>query len=964
MATRRKPFVAKLEVLEDRTVPALIAGTDGGTTVFDTNTGMMWLADANFAAEKSFGVKGINPDGSMSWETAMTWVAHMNKADYLGHDNWTLPFTPAYDPNATQFNPTGGLSYGFDCSASDMGELFYTEFGARAGDSISDVHDAATSLFTNLQAYYYWSGVRRGKPPLPADFSFGNGFLGTDRDIDFEYALPGYPAVEHKPPAPPKNNVQLILPTASNPTLVPNPGGQTVFDPALNINWLANADLAATQTFGVPGINADGSMNHRTALAWVAAMNAADYLGHDNWRLPTSNGSNQDQGYAQFDTEMGELYYSQLGGEAGSTIQLTHNALAGLFSNLQPYYYWSGTEVGTKPNTHQSFSFGSGFRSGNTDPNEMYVIPVFDGPLKVTSNKDSGPGSLRSVVAAATPGDTIQFALSPAIHTIKLKTPISLTEPLDIEGPGAAQLTISGNGVTRIFTIDQRAVGTTIAGLTLKSGLAVEGGAILDDGASLTLSSDVFKDNQAASTDPEQPATGGAVAVLGGTADGMTVAVNNSTFDGEVAVGAVARSETGDEYAGGSGEGGAVYVLGRTSHGLAVSITGSTFTGDTATGGIGMDGAGTSRSATAGGHGEGGAVYLAGSQTDTPSFTLSNDEFTKCVATGGAGGNGSAGVDGNAGAGGGNAEGGAVFYTDDSADAPALTVTSCTFSSSSVVAGAGGSGGNGTGSPSALVTGGTGGAGAAGGLALGGAIGIEFESSTAGTVTMTGDTLNSNSAQGGNGGAGGAGSVVGGDGGAGGEVHGGAIEVFVDGVASSTNLTIAGSGISGTTAQGGNGGTGGPSKKQGGRGGDGARPFGGAIDLRSGLGISPDTWTLDSDSVNLTTATSGAGGAGGAGHTGGDGGDSLGTFGGGLCDLFEGTLDLLHCDITSNVAHGGIAGTGGLGALSGNVGQVTLSLGGGAYVSGLSNAEATPDTQIIGNSAGFQDDVYGNIGTL
>jgi hypothetical protein len=47
---------------------------------------MNWLANADLAADPTmrFGVDGINPDGSMTWETALNWVAGMNQAHYLG----------------------------------------------------------------------------------------------------------------------------------------------------------------------------------------------------------------------------------------------------------------------------------------------------------------------------------------------------------------------------------------------------------------------------------------------------------------------------------------------------------------------------------------------------------------------------------------------------------------------------------------------------------------------------------------------------------------------------------------------------------------------------------------------------------------------------------------------------------------------------------------------------------------
>src|SRR5271156_1201783 len=78
----------------------------------------------------------------------------------------------------------------------------------------------------------------------------------------------------------------------ANAPLIPAADGQTVHDPNLKVTWLADANLAATQTFGVSNINKSGSMDYATAVRWVAAMNKFDhgagYLGHNNWQLPTA----------------------------------------------------------------------------------------------------------------------------------------------------------------------------------------------------------------------------------------------------------------------------------------------------------------------------------------------------------------------------------------------------------------------------------------------------------------------------------------------------------------------------------------------------------------------------------------------------------------------------------------------------------------------------------------------------
>jgi hypothetical protein len=79
-------------------------------------------------------------------------------------------------------------------------------------------------------------------------------------------------------------------PTAAGEKLQVEPGGQVVYDPIAQVSWLADANLASKQTFGVAGINQDGSMDHVTAVQWVNSMNKADggrgYLGQTWWDLP------------------------------------------------------------------------------------------------------------------------------------------------------------------------------------------------------------------------------------------------------------------------------------------------------------------------------------------------------------------------------------------------------------------------------------------------------------------------------------------------------------------------------------------------------------------------------------------------------------------------------------------------------------------------------------------------------
>jgi hypothetical protein len=155
--------------------------------------------------------------------------------------------------------------------------------------------------------------------------------------------------------------------------------GFTVFDSDLNIYWLANANLAATETFGVRGINANGTMNWETAVSWIRAMNSARYLGYNDWRLPTvidtgTPGCNfaysgTDCGYNVNTAtgEMAHLWYDELGNKAyydtaGAWPQpgwgLTNT---GPFTSIQfAGAYWSGTEYAPDTNSAWSFNTGGG----------------------------------------------------------------------------------------------------------------------------------------------------------------------------------------------------------------------------------------------------------------------------------------------------------------------------------------------------------------------------------------------------------------------------------------------------------------------------------------------------------------------------------------------------------------------------------------------------------------------------
>jgi Right handed beta helix region len=162
--------------------------------------------------------------------------------------------------------------------------------------------------------------------------------------------------------------------------------------------------------------------------------------------------------------------------------------------------------------------------------------------LTVTNNLDSGTGSLRAEIAAAKNGDTNVFAPSLNGQTITLTSGQLVT----IQGPGAGQLTVSGNNTFRIFWVGAHARNVTLTGLTISNGAARNGGGIYNAGG-LTVSDCTLSSNSTFSGD------GGGIY----NAYRATLTVSGCTLSGNNSV----------------GSGGGIYNAG----GATASVTGCTF---------------------------------------------------------------------------------------------------------------------------------------------------------------------------------------------------------------------------------------------------------------------------------------------------------------------------------------------------------------------------------------------------
>ena len=456
----------------------LVLSPDGGT-VYDTVNNISWLADSNLAATNRFGLPlctgpgtqtCVNASGSMRYDAAAAWVQAMNAANYLGHSNWQLPTTPTNDSGCGRTAPTGG-NFGFGCSASGFGSL-WNALGLKAPNTAVPIPANTVGPFSNFQPYLYWSQSVAPPPAGNYTFSFATGWQGANTLPNFLYALPMIPG---KLPG---------TPPATGNGLEVNPGGQTVYDPVTNITWLANANLAATNTFGLPActdpltpalcVAADGAMTSASASQFIANMNTfngAGYLGQTNWQLPPIDSGCPGYNCTGNQNPMGNLFYNQLHFGQGMTAVTAPNISVGPFDNFQPYLYWTcGAPTiqaacqanGPAPNFEWSFSFGSGFEGTDLLANDLYVTAYFVGSSSLSiSNTQLGfyyvtggalPAS-QTIGVSNTGGGTLAFTATSDVPWINLTvTSSSFTvaaNPAGLAvGPHTGTITVTAPGAT------------------------------------------------------------------------------------------------------------------------------------------------------------------------------------------------------------------------------------------------------------------------------------------------------------------------------------------------------------------------------------------------------------------------------------------------------------------------------------------------------------------------------------
>lgn len=170
----------------------------------------------------------------------------------------------------------------------------------------------------------------------------------------------------------------LSVSSVANAALISRLNGAAVYDTDLNITWLADANYANTSGYASAS---SGVMTWSQANAWAAGLTVGGISG---WRLPTTlqpdatcstaDFYGQSYGNSCTGSEMGHLFYNELGGVSGQPIGMTHNANYNLFTNVgiqQTGSYWSSTEYA--PNTLAAWGFN--FYGGGQGVYQKEVYP-------------------------------------------------------------------------------------------------------------------------------------------------------------------------------------------------------------------------------------------------------------------------------------------------------------------------------------------------------------------------------------------------------------------------------------------------------------------------------------------------------------------------------------------------------------------------------------------------------------
>lgn len=361
-----------------------------------------------------------------------------------------------------------------------------------------------------------------------------------------------------------------------------------------------NADSTTRAQWGPSlAVNAQG----RVVVSWYDERNTAGDSLQRYARASLDNGATWDEDFALSDVIFAKPLQPDPGIEPSNAGSYNHAAFSDDGKGDVAYHTWTDGRVSINGQPQQDVFFDK--------------IKVSVPSFTVTTIADHDDGScdaadctLREAINASnarTSSQSIPFNITFALGvtgTIPITVPntgLNIFLPVNIIGPGARNLTLSGGGTARIFNIPSGAGSSKISGLTLTNGNASgsnSGGGILN-GASLSLSDCTLSGNVSA-------VHGGAIYNNGQngnaslTLNNCTVSGNSSTGSGGAIFSAAYSGRTTTNLTNctfdhniASQYGGAIYSDGTLNGNAALTVTNCTFKENSANfafGGIAIDG--------------------------------------------------------------------------------------------------------------------------------------------------------------------------------------------------------------------------------------------------------------------------------------------------------------------------------------------------------------------------------------
>jgi len=157
----------------------------GGLAYYDTEADLTWLANASPSHPGSTDL--------ITWSEANNWATNLVVDGISG---WRLPTTLQPDSSCSIQSTDGTESLGYNCTGSELGNMFYNVLGSTAYNGPMFSHNANFDLFTGIgHGWFYWTSsefASHTESPRVLAFYFDDGFQFHENKDDVGYTWAVY----------------------------------------------------------------------------------------------------------------------------------------------------------------------------------------------------------------------------------------------------------------------------------------------------------------------------------------------------------------------------------------------------------------------------------------------------------------------------------------------------------------------------------------------------------------------------------------------------------------------------------------------------------------------------------------------------------------------------------------------------------------------------------------------------